>query len=358
MKYKVTVVGVHPQDGYSMRRYAHLLVVGWRDAGAEVNFIYPRAFVARLLPRTRYAKYVDKYVIFAPQLALHCLRRRMVHLADHSDAVYALVAPRTERWLVTIHDLIAVRSARGEITEHRPRLPGRILQGLILRGLRRIPNLLAVSQASMVDAQRLIGTARLLHNPVDPTFWVDSGNRPLSRNSSDFVLVAPEHWRKNRSAGLELWRHMADELGFSESRLHVVGNSLSIAERGIFSDRPELLARVIVHESVSDQELRDLYMGAAATINPSLHEGFGWPIVEGNASGCAAICLDTPVFREVAGEGALLFSTPSSAEARAIAGTLTTNSSELRSAAIENARRFAWPRFSERLEALMREIAA
>lgn len=55
---------------------------------------------------------------------------------------------------------------------------------------------------------------------------------------------------------------------------------------------------------VSDEELRDLYAGAAALVYPSLWEGFGLPVGEALASGCRIVCSDLPVLREVAGEHA------------------------------------------------------
>ena len=57
---------------------------------------------------------------------------------------------------------------------------------------------------------------------------------------------------------------------------------------------------------ISDQELIDLYQNAAVMVFPSLYEGFGLPILEAMACGCPVIASDCSVFREVAGDAALL----------------------------------------------------
>lgn len=58
---------------------------------------------------------------------------------------------------------------------------------------------------------------------------------------------------------------------------------------------------------VSDNELSALYRGATALVVPSLHEGFGLPVLEGFAAGIPVICSSTTALREVAGGAALTF---------------------------------------------------
>jgi glycosyltransferase involved in cell wall biosynthesis len=57
---------------------------------------------------------------------------------------------------------------------------------------------------------------------------------------------------------------------------------------------------------VTDPELWALYSGAALFAFPSLHEGFGLPVLEAMASGTPVVASDIPALREVAGTAALL----------------------------------------------------
>lgn len=58
---------------------------------------------------------------------------------------------------------------------------------------------------------------------------------------------------------------------------------------------------------VTDEELAGLYRKAAACVCPSLHEGFGLPVLEAMACGTPLACSRIPVLEEVAGNAAAYF---------------------------------------------------
>jgi glycosyltransferase involved in cell wall biosynthesis len=66
---------------------------------------------------------------------------------------------------------------------------------------------------------------------------------------------------------------------------------------GIYS--PE---NIFYLESPTDGQLAWCYKNAAFAVLPSLHEGFGLPVIEAMASGRMALLSDIPVFREIGGE--------------------------------------------------------
>lgn len=71
---------------------------------------------------------------------------------------------------------------------------------------------------------------------------------------------------------------------------------------------PEKGKRFFWFDNMGDDALNALYERADALIFASLIEGFGLGIVEAAAKHCKLILRDIPVFREVAGDGALYFS--------------------------------------------------
>ena len=66
---------------------------------------------------------------------------------------------------------------------------------------------------------------------------------------------------------------------------------------------PEL--RLVAPEHVSDDELPDLYRGAAVFAYPSFFEGFGIPVLEAMACGTPVVASSHPSLDEASGDAAL-----------------------------------------------------
>jgi glycosyltransferase involved in cell wall biosynthesis len=79
-------------------------------------------------------------------------------------------------------------------------------------------------------------------------------------------------------------------------------------ERGIVpaSAAAELSERLRLLGHVPESDLRCLYAGASVFAFPSLHEGFGLPVLEAMAQGAPVVCSDIPALRELSG-GAAVF---------------------------------------------------
>ncbi|MFN2628000.1 MAG: glycosyltransferase family 4 protein [Gaiellaceae bacterium] len=107
---------------------------------------------------------------------------------------------------------------------------------------------------------------------------------------------------------------------------------------------------------VSDEELIDLYRGAAVFLDPSLYEGFGYGILEGMACGVPVIASDVTSIPEVAGDAALLCD-PEDADAFAVAIRRVLGDPELaeslRLRGFERAASFTWARTAEGLSAAL-----
>lgn len=111
---------------------------------------------------------------------------------------------------------------------------------------------------------------------------------------------------------------------------------------------------------VSDGELQALYGAAAAFCFPSLHEGFGLPVLEAMAAGAPVVASDIPAVREVAGGAALLVAPGDPAKwAEALEAVLSMGSAE-RDAVVEAGRRraslFSWRATAERTLELYRQL--
>lgn len=67
------------------------------------------------------------------------------------------------------------------------------------------------------------------------------------------------------------------------------------------------LENKVTHVNVTDEELNFLYQNALAFVYPSLHEGFGLPILEAYKADCPVLLSDTDCFREIGADAAAYF---------------------------------------------------
>lgn len=107
---------------------------------------------------------------------------------------------------------------------------------------------------------------------------------------------------------------------------------------------------VVFCDQANDQDCAALYRGATALIMPSLHEGFGLPLVEAMAARTPVICSDIPVFREVCQDAACYFDPRSETSIAESVETVLRNE-ELRRSLVERGtrrvRHFSWDRVAK-----------
>ena len=120
------------------------------------------------------------------------------------------------------------------------------------------------------------------------------------------------------------------------------------------------LGKICYLDYISDEDLPYLYNGATALLLPSLHEGFGVPIIEAMACGTPVIASDCSSMPEVAGDAALLVD-PYSVDSIFVAmRELLDNhrrAETLRMAGLERAKVFRWANSAEKLYDLCRLVS-
>jgi len=113
-------------------------------------------------------------------------------------------------------------------------------------------------------------------------------------------------------------------------------------------------------EYVSDDDLPFLYNGAISFVLPSLHEGFGVPIIEAMACGTPVITSNCSAMPEIAGDAALLVD-PTSVESIAAAMQEILDHPQraevLRSAGLERAKQFRWSSSAQKLYEVFKMVS-
>ena len=336
--FQVLLVGNYlPDRQTSMQRFAHSLQVKLPDCGVRTDLIRPEPRFGRLISSPsglgKWFGYVDKFALFPHVLRRRCRersrsdRRMVVHICDHSNSVYSKWLDGVSH-LVTCHDLLAVRSALGEIPENPTRWSGRQLQRMIVDGLKRAHHVTCVSEAtrrellrlSRVPPERTSVVWNGLNYPFAPMPLATARGRVARliqalagahRAGNDhhgggdlprFILsVGANAWYKNKTGVVRAYaelRAIQPDCPF-----------LVMAGAPIVPEVHELIAAKglsgLVFEVVecSSEDLRALYSTAELLLLPSLAEGFGWPIIEAQACGCRVVTADRAPMTEIGGQG-------------------------------------------------------
>jgi glycosyltransferase involved in cell wall biosynthesis len=372
---KVLLVSNYLHDRQeSMLRFAAALADGFRFAGVDVQVARPEPFFGRLRPAGsglgKWLGYLDKFLVFPRRLRRLAAAVDLVHICDHSNSIYVKhIASRPH--LVTCHDMLAIRSARGEFPENRTGWSGRILQRWILAGLRRARRLTCVSEATRHDVLRLTGhsanivsVTQMGQNFAYAPMAEVANAAELRRRGEKFdesvfarhgipaepyvLHVGGGQWYKNRTGVLAIHAALQAQMGPRTPRLVLVGP-------------PCAKPGVEVRSAVDNRTLAALYSGAELLLFPSLEEGFGWPIIEAQACGCRVLATGKDPMTEVGGQAAFYLADPNDAAAgaRAVEKILAQDDATRRAAihaGIENASRFSTERTIREYLAIYREV--
>jgi len=317
---KILLVGNYVLDMQeSMLRFADVMEKELTQAGHEVRVIRPTVKLCKFSWPKKLEKwigYVDKYLLFPLPLRRAAAWADVVHICDHSNSMYVKYVSDKPH-LITCHDLLAVRSASGEFPENRVGFTGRLLQSWISRGLKSAQFVVCDSCATLNDCKRAldISTERLtvvylgLNFPYSP-MPIEDANARLSRfgiaNKIHYLMsIGNNNWYKNRLSVLKIFTKLVNH--HSRDLFLVFAGSSLTDEMNAYIAEFGLEKRIKQLGSISNEDLCAFYSRSDGLVFPSLEEGFGWPVLEAQASGCPVFTSGRMPMTEIGGDAAIYF---------------------------------------------------
>jgi glycosyltransferase involved in cell wall biosynthesis len=350
---KILLLGNYQNDQQeSMQRFASFMADELSQAGHEVRTARPIDHVGRLSPSDRglgkWLGYIDKFAIFPVSLRAAIQWADVVHICDQANSIYTKYMMSTPH-VVTCHDILAIRSALGELSQQQTGWTGKQLQALIVKGLRKAQHIVCVSEATRGDLLRLGGIAEdrvsLVYNslsysfsPMDVTEAICRLRRMGVNPDGPFLLhVGGNQWYKNRMGVLRIFLALKPvERGL---KLIMVGKGWTSEMRNFVREN-ELANSISELIGVENEDLRALYSRATLLLFPSLQEGFGWPIIEAQACGCPVVTSKRAPMTEI-GERSAIYCDPEDPRSGAEAvNSVFRNLPAMRISSLRNASRF------------------
>lgn len=252
------------------------------------------------------------------------------------------IPPLPRRAVVTtVHDLqhevFPSFFSRGELLYRRLVYPASI------RYSRRIIAISEHARRSLLERYRLRPeTVRTIYNGIDHERF-----RPGAEERERFILYPANRWpHKNHERLFDAMKILRAR--HEDVRLVLTGTGHAGAPV------PE---GVVDLGRVEASELARLYRTAAATVMPSLYEGFGMPVLEAMASGCPVACSNTTALPEVAGDAARLFDPMSPAGIADALADVLEHPERFSQKGIARAALFTWDRAAREHDEIYSEAA-
>lgn len=214
--------------------------------------------------------------------------------------------------IVTIHDLSALRYPN--TTNLRGWL---FFKFLLPKALTRIDYIIVPTRNTKNDIIDFYGInenkIRVIHHGVEEKFFNDISEEKLITFKKRYQLHKPFlFW----VGAINIHKNLQTIFKAFLRLPSYIQNEYQIILAGYFGDRAarslemiknlKLDKKVILLQSVSDEELILLYKSASLFVYPSSYEGFGFPVLEAMASGCPVIVSHSSSLPEVVGNGGIL----------------------------------------------------
>ncbi|WP_286755684.1 glycosyltransferase family 1 protein [Roseivirga sp. UBA838] len=174
---------------------------------------------------------------------------------------------------------------------------------ILYRRISKADRIITVSQNTKKELLNFLGVDNslkvdVIHNPVEDSWFDRIGEDRLHEVSNVkgnfLLLVGTNAWYKNLEWA---FKHIS-RLGLPIVKVGPLPEEFNI----------DSFNQPLVHlPFIDEEELQWLYQNALCLLFPSIHEGFGWPVLEAMASGCPVVAARNSSITEVGGDAICYF---------------------------------------------------
>ncbi len=356
---RVWLLANYAADGQeSMQRYARLVQELFDgDPEIELQLHIPPVIIGATFGNSfwkKWAGYWDKYVVFPRRIRQlwkqlpEAKRPDWIHVADHSNAPW-LRHFQGMPVVITCHDIFAIESALGNIPKNPTRWSGKLLQKWISHHLGRTKYLISVSEYTAKQLKKRFpdagsGALEVIHSALNTNYleglsaearrakeghaspWLEptrrsalqrdlEGPAPSGLQSDDDLLDVPllfnvsnNSWYKNRLGLVGIFGQVC-ELSKAEGHkvpLLVFGGKWPTPDLEQLVNNSPWCERIRFTGPLTNDDLAAFYRRASLFVFPSFVEGFGWPPLEAQSSGCPVISGNGGALAETLQDSAVL----------------------------------------------------
>ncbi|MFZ1752208.1 MAG: glycosyltransferase family 1 protein [Caldilineaceae bacterium] len=215
--------------------------------------------------------------------------------------------------IITVHDLAFLRWPHFLTADHAT------YYSQIDRGVRHARHVIVPSQSTKNDVIGQLGVpeskisviyeaAASLYRPMPVEEARAAVSKRFSIPQNYIFFISTIEPRKNIGGLLQAYHHLRTKYNLTETALVLAGKQGWLYEQVYESvEKLGLQDSTFFVGRVSDEELRQLYVGARCHVHPAFYEGFGLPPLEAMACGTPTVVSNTSSLPEVVGDAALMF---------------------------------------------------
>lgn len=223
----------------------------------------------------------------------YCKRNKYDIIHITGPDYYLIPFLKKENLVVTVHDL-------GFYTNQKKSMKSLWIYFSRVRTINQSRRVTFISEKSLNECKRLINLStekcKVIANPLDSSYF---GSKEITNNEKPVILQIGTSPNKNIERTI---------IALKDINCHyrIVGKLSDDYKKMLYNNNIDY-SNVY---NLSDDEVLEEYINCDIVCFPSLYEGFGMPIIEGQAVGRIVVTSNLSPMKEIAGEGSAIFVDP------------------------------------------------